>query len=188
MCGSECCRDRRTTSAPPCSCRRSFSSSRSSPMQFMMMHKTDAYYEAGGLPSKELIADVGEMVGAMVKSGELFAADGFRSSSEGVRLKFADGKRTVIHGPFLGGNEVITASPSCACARSTRPSTGRHGTRLSSATRWSTFAPRRSRGTSASARNRRGSRRDVTSRCTRPIRNQRPARHRRRRRWLAWKR
>ncbi len=32
-------------------------------MKFMMMHKTDAYYESGGLPSKELIADVGKMVG-----------------------------------------------------------------------------------------------------------------------------
>jgi len=76
-------------------------------MKFMMLHKTDAYYENGGLPSKELIAGVGAMVGEMVKSGKLLAADGLRSSAEGVRLKFSGGKRTVIKGPLQGENEVI---------------------------------------------------------------------------------
>ena len=76
-------------------------------MKFMMLHKTDAYYESGGLPSKELIAGVGGMVGEMVRSGKLLAADGLRSSAEGVRLKFAGGKRTIIKGPLQGENEVI---------------------------------------------------------------------------------
>ena len=76
-------------------------------MKFMMLHKTDAYYENGGLPSKELIAGVGGMVGEMVRSGKLLAADGLRSSAQGVRLKFAGGKRTVIKGPLEGENELI---------------------------------------------------------------------------------
>jgi hypothetical protein len=76
-------------------------------MLFMMLHKTDAYYENGGLPSKELIAGVGAMVGDMVKSGRLLAADGLRSSGQGVRLKFSCGERTVIKGPLKGENEVI---------------------------------------------------------------------------------
>ena len=76
-------------------------------MKFMMLHKTDAYYENGGLPSKELVAGVGQMVGEMVRSGKLLAADGLRSSAQGVRLKFAGGKRTVIKGPLLGENEAI---------------------------------------------------------------------------------
>jgi hypothetical protein len=76
-------------------------------MLFMMLHKTDAYYENGGLPSKELIAGVGAMVGDMVKSGRLLAADGLRSSGQGVRLKFSGGERTVIKGPLKGENEVI---------------------------------------------------------------------------------
>src|SRR5690349_15192204 len=62
-------------------------------MKFMMLHKTNAYYENGGLPSKELIADIGAMVGDMVKSGKLLAADGLRSSAQGVRLEFSGGKR-----------------------------------------------------------------------------------------------
>ena len=78
-------------------------------MKFMMMHKTNPYYEAGGLPSMELIGKVGRMVGDMVQSGKLLAADGLRSSAEGVRLKFAGGKRTVLPGPFIGGNELIAS-------------------------------------------------------------------------------
>jgi hypothetical protein len=73
----------------------------------MMMHKTDAYYEQGGLPSKELIAGVGKMVGEAARSGRLLAGDGLGPSSQGVRLKFAGGKRTVIPGPLAGGNELI---------------------------------------------------------------------------------
>lgn len=76
-------------------------------MKFMMLHKTDAYYENGGLPSKELIAGVGAMVGEMVKSGRLLAADGLRSSAQGVRLRFSGGKRTVTKGPLVAENEVI---------------------------------------------------------------------------------
>lgn len=77
-------------------------------MKFMMLHKTDAHYESGGLPSKELIAGVGKMVGEMVQSGKLVAADGLRSSAEGVRLKFAGGnQRTVTPGPLAGDNELI---------------------------------------------------------------------------------
>ena len=74
----------------------------------MMMHKTDAYYENGGLPSKELIAGVGEMVGDMVAQRQ---AAGRRRpcarAPQGVRLKFAGGKRTVIPGPLAGDNELV---------------------------------------------------------------------------------
>jgi hypothetical protein len=76
-------------------------------MQFMMMHKTDAYYENGGKPSKELIAGVGQMIGDLARSGRLLAGDGLGPSAQGVRLKFAGGKRTVTPGPFVGGNELV---------------------------------------------------------------------------------
>jgi hypothetical protein len=78
-------------------------------MKFMMMHKTDAYYEKGGKPSKELIAGVGKMVGDAARSGRLLAGDGLGPSAQGVRLKFAGGTRSVIHGPLTGGNELVAA-------------------------------------------------------------------------------
>ena len=76
-------------------------------MQFMMMHKTSAYYENGGKPSKDLIAGVGKMIGDMVRNGRLKAGDGLGPSAQGVRLKFAGGKRTVTPGPLAGGNELV---------------------------------------------------------------------------------
>jgi len=76
-------------------------------MQFMMMHKTDAYYEQGGKPSKELIAGVGRMIGDMARNGKLLAGDGLAASAQGVRLKFAGNKRTMTPGPFTGSNELV---------------------------------------------------------------------------------
>jgi len=76
-------------------------------MKFMMMHKTDAYYESGGKPSKELIASVGQMIGDMARKGKLLAGDGLGPSAQGVRLNFTGGKRTMTPGPFTGGNELV---------------------------------------------------------------------------------
>jgi hypothetical protein len=78
-------------------------------MRFIIMHKANARDEAGTLPTQELIEEVGAMVGEMSKAGVLRAGDGLRPSSEGVRLNFAGGKRTVTPGPFKGGNELISA-------------------------------------------------------------------------------
>ncbi len=43
------------------------------------------------------------------EGGNLLAAEGLRASSEGVRLKFSAGTRSVINGPFEGGNELPAA-------------------------------------------------------------------------------
>lgn len=55
----------------------------------------------------ELVKAVGGMVGEMVRSGRLLAADGLRATSQGVRLNFVNGQRTVTRGPFGGNNELI---------------------------------------------------------------------------------
>jgi hypothetical protein len=76
-------------------------------MKFMMMHKTNAHWESGAVPSKDLVAGVGSMVGEMVRAKRLLAADGLRASSQGVRLNFVAGRRTVTPGPFVGKNELV---------------------------------------------------------------------------------
>jgi hypothetical protein len=76
-------------------------------MQFMLMHKTDAYYENGGKPSKELVGNVGRMVGDLARNGRLLAGDGLGPSSQGVRLKFAGGKCAITPGPLAGVNELV---------------------------------------------------------------------------------
>ena len=72
------------------------------PMRFIIMHKTNAHWESGAVPSAALIARVGEMLGGLANAGVLLGAEGLRASAEGVRLRFAAGQRTVINGPFDG--------------------------------------------------------------------------------------
>ena len=76
-------------------------------MKFMFMHRTNAHWESGATPTMELVRAVGGMVGEMVRAGRLVAADGLRASSQGARLNFVNGKRTVTKGPLVGNNELI---------------------------------------------------------------------------------
>jgi hypothetical protein len=75
-------------------------------MRFIIMHKTNAHWESGAIPSRELIARVGTLLGQLASTGALISGEGLRASSEGVRLKFASGVRSIIKGPFEGGNEL----------------------------------------------------------------------------------
>jgi hypothetical protein len=75
-------------------------------MRFIVMHKTSPHCESGAIPGPELIARVGTLLGGLAKSGVLLGAEGLRASSEGVRLRFSAGTRTVINGPFDGDNEL----------------------------------------------------------------------------------
>ena len=86
-------------------------------MRFIIMHKTDAHWESGANPSPELIARVGTLLGELARAGVLLAGEGLRASSQGVRLRFAAGTRTLIRGPFEGDHELpagfsIVRSPS----------------------------------------------------------------------------
>jgi hypothetical protein len=75
-------------------------------MRFIIIHKTNAHWESGAIPSPKLIARVGALLGGLAKAGAFLGGEGLRASSEGVRLRFVDGTRTVINGPFEGTNEL----------------------------------------------------------------------------------
>lgn len=75
-------------------------------MRFIVMHKTDARWEAGEVPSRELIERVGQMIGEMVKAGVFLAGEGLRPSSEGVRLRRTGSACEVSKGPFESGDEL----------------------------------------------------------------------------------
>jgi hypothetical protein len=68
----------------------------------MIMHKTNAHYEAGGKPSPELIQRVGGMVGELIGSGVLKGGDGLGPSAQGARISLAGGRTQVRQGPFDG--------------------------------------------------------------------------------------
>jgi hypothetical protein len=75
-------------------------------MRFIIMHKTNAHWEAGAAPTPELVARVGRMIEELTSADALEAGEGLRASSQGVRVRFAGGTRTVTPGPFQGENEL----------------------------------------------------------------------------------
>jgi hypothetical protein len=75
-------------------------------MRFIIMHKTNAHWEAGAIPSRDLIGRVGKLIGELASANVLLGAEGLRASSQGARVRSSDGKRTIGKGPFAGGNEL----------------------------------------------------------------------------------
>jgi len=77
-------------------------------MRFMVLVKADKNSEAGIMPSEELIVEMGRFNEQLVKAGVMLAGDGLQPSSKGARIKIgADGKRTVVDGPFAETKELI---------------------------------------------------------------------------------
>jgi hypothetical protein len=75
-------------------------------MRFIIMHKTNARWEAGAIPDGQLIADVGALIGELKRAGILRAGEGLRASSLGARITASGGVADVVPGPFAGSNEL----------------------------------------------------------------------------------
>ena len=76
-------------------------------MRVMVLVKANKDSEAGVLPSSELLTEMGRFNEELVKAGIMLAADGLHSSSKGKRVRFSEGERTVIDGPFAETKELI---------------------------------------------------------------------------------
>jgi hypothetical protein len=73
----------------------------------MVLVKADKNSEAGVLPDKKLLTDMGKFNEELVKAGVMLAGEGLRPSSKGARVKFSGGKTSVIDGPFTEAKELI---------------------------------------------------------------------------------
>jgi hypothetical protein len=74
----------------------------------MMLLKADKKTEAGTLPTREHLAEMGKLVEDMAKAGVLLAADGLHPSAKGKRIAYAGGKIiSVTDGPFTETKELI---------------------------------------------------------------------------------
>jgi hypothetical protein len=73
----------------------------------MIMIKANQDTEAGVLPSRQLLADMGRFNEELVKAGVMLAGDGLQPSSKGARVRFAGRERKVIDGPFAETKELI---------------------------------------------------------------------------------
>jgi hypothetical protein len=76
-------------------------------MRVMVLIKADKDTEAGVLPSERLLTEMGKYNEELVKAGVLLAGEGLHPSSKGKRVKFSNGKATVIDGPFTETKELI---------------------------------------------------------------------------------
>ena len=76
-------------------------------MRVMVIVKANKDSEAGVLPSKELLNEMGKFNEQLVKAGVMLAGEGLQASSKGVRVKFSGKDRKVIDGPFTETKELI---------------------------------------------------------------------------------
>jgi len=76
-------------------------------MRFMVIVPANKESEAGVLPDEKLLTEMGKFNEEMVKAGVMLAGEGLQDSSKGARIKYSDGKTTVIDGPFTESKELI---------------------------------------------------------------------------------
>ena len=76
-------------------------------MRFMVLVKADKQSEAGVLPDKKILEAMGKYNEELVKAGVMLAGEGLHASSKGARVRFQDGKTTVIDGPFAETKELV---------------------------------------------------------------------------------
>ena len=76
-------------------------------MRVMVIVKADKNSEAGVMPTKQLLTDMGKFNEGLVKAGVMLAGDGLHPTSKGKRVKFSGPTRTVIDGPFAETKELI---------------------------------------------------------------------------------
>ena len=76
-------------------------------MRFVVLVKATSDSEAGVLPTRELLTEMGNFNESLAKDGVLLAGEGLRASSSGSRLRFDGGRTTVTDGPFAETKELV---------------------------------------------------------------------------------
>src|SRR3989441_4971637 len=76
-------------------------------MRFMVIVKADKNSEAGVMPGKELLTEMGKFNEQLANAGVMLAGEGLHPSSKGARVRFSGGKTTVIDGPFAETKELV---------------------------------------------------------------------------------
>jgi len=75
-------------------------------MRFMLLVKASEDFEAGILPDEKLWSEMSKYTEELVKAGALLGCERLQASSSGVRVRYANGKFSVIDGPFAETKET----------------------------------------------------------------------------------
>jgi hypothetical protein len=73
----------------------------------MVFVKANKESEAGGLPSTEMLSQMGKFNEELVKAGVMLVGEGLQPSSKGKRITFTGAKPTITDGPFAETKELI---------------------------------------------------------------------------------
>ncbi len=76
-------------------------------MRFMILVKASKESEAGTMPNKQILTEMGKFNEELAKAGVLLAGEGLHPSSKGTRIRFSGEKRIVTDGPFAETKDLI---------------------------------------------------------------------------------
>jgi hypothetical protein len=76
-------------------------------MRFMMLIKATKAFEAGVLPDEKLLSEMATWTEELLKAGARLEAGRLQPSSQGARVRYANGKFMVTDGPFAESKELI---------------------------------------------------------------------------------
>ncbi len=75
--------------------------------RFAVLVKSNAEVEAGAMPTEQDLAAMIRFNDQLVESGAMLAGEGFRASTDGARLTYADGDVRVQRGPFSDPESLV---------------------------------------------------------------------------------
>lgn len=76
-------------------------------MKFMMLLKADKRTEAGELPSRHDLEEMGKYNEELIRAGVMLDGAGLQASSKGARVTWKQGQPHVIDGPFTETKELL---------------------------------------------------------------------------------
>lgn len=76
-------------------------------MRFMIIVKATADTEAGVMPGEDLLSAMQKYHEELANAGVLVDASGLKPSSQGWRVHYDGGRRSVVDGPFAETKELI---------------------------------------------------------------------------------
>jgi len=78
-------------------------------MQYVVMHKASAADETGKTPPKQLITDMGHLIGEAIQNGMFLVGAGLHPSARRLRVVCRKGRCEVVGGPYRGEHELPAA-------------------------------------------------------------------------------
>lgn len=76
-------------------------------MKVMVIVKASKASEAGEMPSRELLAEMGKFNEELAQAGIMLAGEGLHPSIRGKRVRFSGMERQVIDGPFTESEDLV---------------------------------------------------------------------------------